>query len=103
MLAVTELDLYAEPLNFVFGQAEMGGRVAVISLHRLRSDDRSLFLSRTLKEALHELGHNTGLQHCPDEDCVMHFSNSLGDTDRKGPGLCRECESTLQGGSLWRP
>lgn len=102
VLAVTDVDLFAEPLNFVFGQAEMGGRAAVISLSRLRSADRLIFHERVLKEALHELGHNAGLDHCPDEACVMHFSNTLADTDRKGPGFCRSCEAKLGGDPFWR-
>ncbi len=103
VLVVTDVDLYAEPLNFVFGQAEMGGRAAVISLHRLRSADRGLFLLRVMKEALHELGHNNDLSHCTDDRCVMRFSNTLEDTDRKGPGFCGECESRREGGPLWNP
>jgi len=27
-----------------------------------------------------------GLDHCPAPRCIMHFSNSLADTDAKGPG-----------------
>ncbi len=102
VLAVTDLDLYAKPLNFVFGQAEIGGKVSVISLYRLRSTDRDRFLRRALKEALHELGHTKGLGHCLRESCVMHFSNTLADTDRKGPDYCPECESKLASGPLWR-
>ncbi len=101
VLAVTDVDLYAERLNFVFGQAEMGGRAAVISLSRLRSADRELFLRRALKESLHELGHNLGLEHCRRVACVMHFSNTLADTDRKGPGFCDDCEARLHDGPLW--
>ncbi len=55
-----------------------------------------LFKERALKEAIHELGHLLGLGHCPNPACVMFFSNSLGDTDRKGPGLCPECRRRLE-------
>lgn len=95
VLAVTDVDLYAKPLNFVFGQAEMGGRSAVISLHRLRSEERPLFLERAVKEAVHELGHTQGLEHCARSACVMHFSRDLEDTDRKGPGFCPPCGRRL--------
>lgn len=91
VLAVTDVDLYARPLNFVFGQAEVGGRAAVISLARLAAEDREILLLRALKEAVHELGHNRGLEHCDRPTCVMHFSRDLADTDRKGPGFCAEC------------
>lgn len=101
VLVVTSVDLYAEPLNFVFGQAEMGGRSAVISLKRLRSADHGTFVQRALKEALHELGHAAGLGHCDSEECVMHFSNTLADTDRKGPGYCESCRSSVTTQVLW--
>jgi archaemetzincin len=51
--------------------------------------------SRLVKEAVHELGHTFGLVHCPNACCVMYFSNSLGDTDRKGPGFCSACKARL--------
>ncbi len=103
VLGVTEVDLYAKPLNFVFGQAEVGGRAAVISLHRLAGPDPTLARQRALKEALHELGHTRGLPHCADASCVMHFSNALADTDRKGPALCADCAARLADGPLWHP
>ncbi len=59
-------------------------------------------LERTLKEAIHEIGHTYGIGHCRDPRCVMHFSNSLADTDIKGPDFCHRCKGMLnqaQGGS----
>ena len=102
VLGVTELDLYVPELNFIFGQAQMPGRRAVISLARLSQEfwglpeDRKLLMSRAIKEAVHELGHTFGLEHCPDPGCVMHFSNSLADTDKKGPNFCPRCTKLLE-------
>ena len=101
VLGVTSVDLYAEPLNFVFGQAEVAGRAAVISIARLAHADRTLFRDRTAKEAVHELGHTFGLTHCSDDICVMHFSNSLADTDLKSKEFCRSCASAIP--RDWRP
>ncbi len=85
VLVVTNCDLYADHLNFVFGLADSFGTRAVISLFRLRvGADEEEFRHRTVKEAVHELGHMFGLSHCANSRCVMHFSNSIGDTDRKG-------------------
>jgi archaemetzincin len=61
-------------------------------LGRLHADDDSaLFDARVLKEAVHEYGHTLGLGHCVDPGCVMHFSNTLADTDRKGDWFCPRC------------
>ena len=97
VLAVTERDLYADNLNFVFGMADSPGRCAVISLCRLRMGvDRETFRQRAVKEAIHEIGHTLGLSHCANSRCVMYFSNSLEDTDRKGSDWCEGCEKQLQ-------
>ena len=94
VLGIADVDLFARGLSFVFGQAELGGNAAVMSLTRLRPEfwgqtpDYALFLERAVKEAVHELGHVIGLRHCPNPVCVMHFSNSLADTDRKGQRFC---------------
>jgi len=50
---------------------------------------------RALKEAVHELGHLLGLPHCDNPRCIMFFSNTLADTDRKGPGFCPACRGKL--------
>lgn len=98
VLGVTDHDLYAEGLNFVFGLAESPGRAAVISLARLRQTDNwAQQRARAVKEAVHELGHTFGLNHCSDPGCVMHFSNTLADTDRKGREFCPSCRARLGG------
>ncbi len=101
ILGITERDLYVPELNFVFGEADMVHNVAVISLARLRQEhyglppDEELFEKRALTEAVHELGHTYGLRHCPNPDCVMYFSNTLADTDRKGYTFCDKCMRKL--------
>lgn len=97
VLAVTDADLYAGDLNFVFGVAQPSGKACVISLFRLYLDaDDERFRGRALKEAMHELGHTFGLGHCADPGCVMWFSNTLRETDRKGAACCPRCEETLR-------
>ena len=97
VLVVTNCDLYADNLNFILGLADSPGKAAVISLFRLRlGADKQTFLRRMLKEAVHELGHTFGLPHCSNPNCVMSFSNSLSDTDRKEPNRCERCDRKLQ-------
>ncbi len=105
LLGVIDEDLYVPELNFVFGEADMMARVAVIGLPRLRQEyygldpDRDLFLLRAAKEAVHELGHTCGLGHCPDRKCVMHFSNSLQETDVKSRAFCAACRKKVKAGA----
>jgi archaemetzincin len=101
ILGVTNVDLTVPGLNFIFGLADPASRGAIISLARLYPEyygqprDPGLFKARALKEAIHELGHLWGLGHCPDPACIMFFSNTLADTDRKGPGFCSRCRELL--------
>lgn len=103
VLGVTAGDLFVPQLNFVFGLAEPRQRTAIISVARLdprfynQAPDPALLQERALKEAVHELGHLLGLPHCRDPRCIMFFSNTLADTDRKGPGFCRACRDKLPG------
>ncbi len=97
MLFVTEVDLYTHGLNFVFGEAIPATGCCIISLARLGySFDgeliaRAMLEERALKEAVHEIGHLLGLGHCHNPGCVMYFSNSIADTDRKSFVFCRKC------------
>lgn len=102
VLGVIDADCYAPDLNFIFGQAALDGRGAFIALPRLRpsfyglAEDSLLFHQRVLSEAVHELGHTWGLTHCPNPNCVMHFSNTLHDTDVKDAAFCRRCQDRWQ-------
>ena len=87
LLGIAGVDLYVPRLNFVFGEGDPRRGVAVFSLARLRGSDE-LFQKRAATEAIHELGHTYGLTHCDDPHCVMWFSNTLSETDRKGTRLC---------------
>jgi len=101
VLGIMKEDLYAPGLNFIFGQAELNGKTAVISICRLdpsfygEKRDTSKLIERTEKEAIHEVGHLFGLLHCSNPTCVMSFSNTIMDVDRKSKNLCDICKIQL--------
>jgi len=101
VLGIIDEDLYVRGLNFIFGQAEPLGRCALISITRLRQEfyglpkDEMISFNRIIKEAIHELGHTYGIKHCSNKDCVMFFSNSIIDTDKKSSFFCNMCREKL--------
>jgi archaemetzincin len=97
VLGVAGVDLFIPVLTYVFGEAQLPGRAAVVSLHRLRPElyglaaDEPLLADRLAKEAVHELGHTRGLVHCPDPACVMRASTYVEEIDWKGGAFCPDC------------
>ena len=102
VLGIVDVDIFVPELNFVFGEAECPGKVTLISLWRLRPEfygkapNKELFLERITKEAVHELGHSLGLRHCSNPFCVMYFSNSIFETDRKQSLFCNKCDLKVE-------
>jgi len=101
IILIVESDLFVPIFTYVFGEAQLNGKHSVVSLCRLheefytgRTDDKLLF-DRTMKEVLHELGHNLGLHHCRNWDCVMHSSTNVEEVDIKGAFYCNECWSNI--------
>jgi len=107
VLAVTAADLFVPVLTYVFGEAQLGGRAAIVSTQRLRPEvyglapDPARVAERLLKEAAHELGHCDGLLHCRDGACVMHASTYAEDIDLKPATRCPTCAGL--GGEIGRP
>jgi archaemetzincin len=105
VLGLTSVDLFIPILTFVFGQAQLNNRNALMSVYRLYQsfyglpDDEGLFYARCEKEALHELGHTFGLVHCPRFDCVMYLSNSIEEVDLKLNAFCDSCSDRLRSAS----
>lgn len=102
IILLTDLDIFVPALTFVFGEAQLNGKHSILSVCRLHEEfysgisNEDLLLERTLKEALHELGHNYGLRHCVDWDCVMHASNGIEEVDIKGNTYCSKCKPFIE-------
>lgn len=101
ILGITSIDLFVPVLTYVIGEAQLDGKVAVVSTYRLDDTlyglppNRRLTEERLFKEALHELGHTFGLIHCIDYTCVMHSSTSVEEIDVKGADFCLQCEKAI--------
>jgi archaemetzincin len=94
-LFITGRDLFVRSLNFVFGLAMRDLQAAIVSWHRLKDLDSGIFAQRLAKEIVHEVGHLKGLEHCQDSICVMWFSNTLSETDRKSVNFCKFCRQKI--------
>ncbi|MDQ7822167.1 MAG: archaemetzincin [Candidatus Eremiobacteraeota bacterium] len=99
-LGITAIDLYDDTAAFMY-YSRQADKVGILSISEFLPspatgpDDTNLLFSRTLKEASHALGHLLGFKHCFHRDCVMYFSYSVNDTDRKSSLFCRDCEATM--------
>ena len=100
VLALVEVDLFIPILTHVYGEAQLGGRACIVSTIRLNEGHSYLnlqepFLSRIVKEAIHELGHTFNLRHCREHTCLMHYCRNEHDVDQKSDQLCRYCRVLL--------
>jgi archaemetzincin len=94
LLGITDVDLFIPVLTFVFGEAQLGGRAAIVSTARLREPpSEPLIRARLIKESVHEVGHTFGLVHCVSHGCAMARSPALAAVDVKNDRLCDDCRS----------
>lgn len=76
------------PDSGIMGLGYQPGNACVISDYRLRNKN-SIF-----KIAVHELGHTTGLPHCPQINCYMRDAKGGNPTDEE-TGFCTSCKKHL--------
>jgi len=97
VLGITDADLAIPALTFLFGQAQLNGPIALVSLCRLHQEfyglpaDLGLLRERAVKEVLHELGHTFGLTHCPQRACPMSLATHIEGVDAKSERYCAHC------------
>ena len=108
VIAVFNVDLFIPTFAYVFGEAEQGGKHALVSLFRLKKEREghnptsAIPYERGAKVALHELGHLYNLTHCEDKNCLMHYSGGLTDLDNIPINFCRYCNTYFRD-ALARP
>jgi archaemetzincin len=101
LLGVTEHDLFVPILTYVFGEAQLNGPCALVSVHRLQEEfyglpkDSGRLMQRLFKESVHELGHTYGLRHCDDWRCAMSSSHAVERLDLKEAAFCSSCRQLL--------
>jgi archaemetzincin len=102
MIGVISSDLFIPILTFVFGEAQLDGKVGIVSFVRLQQEfyglppNQALLMRRLIKEIKHELGHTFGIVHCSLRECVMSVANNIADVDAKGFSFCEGCRELLQ-------
>lgn len=98
---IIDVDLFVPVLTFVFGEAQLNGKAAIISISRLKNEfyglpkNQQLLSERIQKEVIHELGHTFGLYHCKNYNCVMSSSMYVENIDLKSRDFCSSCRSAL--------
>ena len=101
ILGVADVDLYSPGYDFVYGEADMNSGVATLSISRLKEADRSLFdgvnviADRSIREAVHEVGHLFGLGHCKNPKCAMRTCTCVEEVDEAGNVPCAKCRAQL--------
>lgn len=100
ILAITDVDLCSPVLTYVFGEAQLGGESAIVSLFRLGQNAHgappAVAYERIVKVALHEIGHTLSLYHCETPRCLMRMSPRTGDLDALDIYFCDRCSFALR-------
>ncbi len=101
ILAITDVDLCSPVLTYVFGEAQMGAKSAIVSDFRLRESGdgarapSAVYYERIVKVALHEIAHTLSLYHCETPGCLMQMSPGTGDLDKLNIYFCDRCSFVL--------
>jgi len=90
-LGLTASDIGTPILTYVFGESQLGGRVALVSTYRLTGLGPDTTLERLVKVSMHEMGHVLGLGHCFEPVCLMRSPRNIEQIDEAPSAFCDTC------------
>jgi archaemetzincin len=80
----------------IFGMGYLPGNSCVISDNRFWINDSAIFNFRLRNVIIHEIGHNAGLPHCPDNTCIMSImSGDVLTLDYGRYDYCKKCKKKM--------
>ncbi len=102
VLGITDCDLFGGASNFLFGTAQTGNFLGLISTHRFRAifndeaPKRERFNERVLKQSLATIGFMLGVPRCNTPECARAYPRSLQEHDQKPSKLCPVCHAGFE-------
>jgi archaemetzincin len=97
LMFITERDIChrkdsKNPEYGIFGLGLKSENTCIVSTFRLRRKGEKKTLERLEKVALHEIGHNLGLNHCESKRCMMNDAKgTIKQVDLAKVWLCEKC------------
>ena len=98
IMLLTDFDIYREGHEgILFGEAEKGGDIGIVSTANLKDSrkDTSLKKDEAIKEALHVFGYLFGLEACNTPGCAMNIAKDVRDIDNRNKAYCKDCLEKL--------
>jgi hypothetical protein len=91
LVVLTGLDLAQDGCASLFGYADRGRQIGIVSTFRLGHPDPARAQLRLENVIRHESGHLQGLPHCRQQGCLMHPARDPEDLDSRSSEPCSRC------------